>query len=263
MRASLVAVLALAACATPPPDIPPPPSPPPYEGRDNAGNRMEALIERDGQACTRDEAWCVTTEGEVVRVGLAQHWSIGGEGFANDENRGVWPFIVRNADDTEALAGVLTTQEQAYSGGGASATALALYRISLQDNSIPFQDDPVLVLTAPVSGDVMIRACFADADRRARRDACHDRYWFAAALALDESESEGPPRFLLTTHAWTYPGRRGRAEDSTQAPALSSRDLHWERDETCSYRRTLVYSEYAGGYTPDQPLPACSDYLEP
>lgn len=230
-----------------------------YGGVDRAGHRMEPLVAREGEACTRDEAWCVTNDGDVVRVGLAQRWPIGGEGFANDQNRGVWPFIIRNVDDTEALAGVLTTEEDSYSGGGASATTLTLYRISTQ--AISSEDAaPPLVLTAPASGDAMIRACFSEDDQRARRDACHDRYAFAAMIALDETVNDGPPRLVLTTQAWTFPGRRSRTEDSTQAPPLSARDLVWARDATCSYQRTFVYSQTAGVYAPDQQLPACEDY---
>lgn len=260
MRATLVATLALAACAAPPLDVPPPPVAPYYGGTDRAGHRMEPLIAREGEACTRDEAWCVTTDGDVVRVGLAHRWPIGGDGFANDQNRGVWPFIIRNADDTEALAGVLTTEEESYSGGGASATTLTLYRISYQAAPVQFAE-PLLVLTAPASGDAMIRACFSDADRRARRDACHDRYAFATTLTLDENVGDGPPRLVLTTQASTFPGRRSRADDSTEAPPLSAHDLVWARDAACSYQRTFAYLDGTGTYAPDRPIPDCSDYF--
>lgn len=94
----------------------------------------------------------------------------------------------------------------------------------------------------------------------ARHGVCLDRYRFAAALALDENVSEGPPRLVLTTQAWTFPGRRSRTEDSAQAPPLSARDLVWARDDACSFRR--VANRQGGAYVWDAPLPACADYLE-
>jgi hypothetical protein len=111
-------------------------------------------------------------------------------------------------------------------------------------------------------GQADIRACFSQADTAARRDACSDQYNFSGTLAIDPTVTSGAPHFVLSTEATTFPGKRSRSEDSTQAPPLTTADLTTVTDATCTYRRVFAPNA-AGVYAPDSPLPACGDYLEP
>ncbi|HYD89357.1 MAG TPA: hypothetical protein VEA80_17895 [Vitreimonas sp.] len=220
---------------------------------DGAGNRMEALIEDgSGRFCTGDGVWCVARDG-VVTNGGQERARIAITADA-DREQGIWPAIIRQGrNDERIIVGVTNTASQMYSGGGGQATHVTLYGIS--------GAAVAPILTAPLSGEITIRACFDEDDMRARREACHDEYKFAGALTLDTAVASGAPRLVLTTEATSYPGRRSRSSDSTQETPLQDTDLQRVRDETCSYRR--VASEASGAYVWDAPLPACADYLEP
>jgi hypothetical protein len=141
---------------------------------------------------------------------------------------------------------------QMYSGGGASTTRVTLYRITQGSDLRPE------VLTVQTSGEVSIRACFNEADTRARRDACLDQYDFAGELSLDGENASGPPRLVLQTAATTYPGPRSRLSDSTQEAPLTEEDLVITPDAECSYRRVLTFN--GESYQYDTPPPACEDY---
>lgn len=217
---------------------------------DRAGNRIEQLTARESAQCTSDGAWCVEITGPeaIVRRGGEQAAAIPLEG---EGSRGVWPSLI--ITNGTALVGLTRTAEQMYSGGGGRAMEVTLYDVS--------GAAPVAVLTAPLSGEIMIRACFDEDDAERRRQACHDEYDFAGTLGLDGSVREGAPRFVLSTEATSYPGARSRNGDSTQEQALREADLQRVRDETCSYRR--VATRRGDAYVWDTPLPACANYLEP
>jgi len=245
MKLIFAAALALAACA-------PAAAPPDNAVVDAAGNWLEPLAQDGDRNCSADGDWCVGADGVVTHGN--QQWRLRDGGLAPGET--VWPAIVRADGGDRAWIGVLRREEQMYSGGDASATHLTLYAI----------DEPNLaprpVLTAPIAGQANIRACFDEADVAARREACQDQYEFSGELALDTSVDDGAPRFILTTEATTYPGRRSRSSDSTEAAPLTEADLRHVRDDTCSYRRVAARGE-DGEYAYDEPLPACTDYLEP
>jgi len=114
----------------------------------------------------------------------------------------------------------------------------------------------------PLSASSMVRACFDEQDEQQRAGACHDQYAFVTRISLDEGVTEGAPRIMLETAAGSFPGRVTRTADSLEAAPLTEADLVWAQDETCSYRRTYAHGA-DGLYAPDQPLPPCSDYLEP
>jgi hypothetical protein len=154
------------------------------------------------------------------------------------------------------VVGVERTSSTSYSGGGASATRLLLVRAG------PGGGPLRLVLDMPLRGGKDIRACFGPRDRRNRRGACSDQYEFAATLAIDPATRAGPPHFLLSTSARTFPGRRTTDSDSTTAPPLRPSDLHWATDPVCSYRRRIAFDAGEGRYLPDRALPACADYLD-
>ena len=142
-----------------------------------------------------------------------------------------------------------------YAGGGAERNDLLLVRAG---DGLPAR----IVGELPFGAQRNVRACFDARDRRQRREACQDKYAYNLTIALDPATPTGHPRFLLTSRAATYPGRRSGDSDSTTAPALRARDLDWWEDPVCSWRRVLSWDEAAGRYQPDRPLPDCADYLD-
>lgn len=224
---------------------------------DQAGNRMEALTQNGQSWCTGDGVWCATPDGAGVQVtrGGQTAGSIA-VGEAGDGNEWVvWPVIVRvGRDDASALVGVAMTERQMYSGGGGESTELYLYNVA--GGAV---NETVRM---PLGASKMIRACFDEADSGRRGGACHDEYAFVSRISLDEEVSEGAPRLFLQTAAGAFPSGAALNTDSAEEPPLTQADLVWSSDATCSYRRT--YTRAADGlYAPDQPLPACADYLEP
>jgi hypothetical protein len=143
-----------------------------------------------------------------------------------------------------------------FSGGWASASFVELVQAPSGDGAVEG------LLLVPARGGIGIRACFDEEDMRNRREACHDEYQFDGTLTLDPAVRAGPPRFLVETRARSYPGRRSRSEDSTQAPPLRPSDLVWADDPVCSYRRVFTADPGSGRYAPDAPLPPCDDYLD-
>jgi hypothetical protein len=229
--------------------------------------RIEALTPdatNSSRFCTSDGVWCV--EASEGAPAVAQHVAEDDlQTFVTlpaEEGRGVWPSIIRytHVEGGEGvIVGFTETQSTMYSGGGAQATQVALYVLGRMPTTAPSS-----AFVAPLSSSLNIRACFSEADVRARRDACSDDYSFEGTLALaDGASTNGPPPLTLTTQATTFPGQRSRTTDSTQAPPLSEADLVRWSDPTCSYTRTLTFDAASGVYTPNEPLPACSDYLEP
>lgn len=224
---------------------------------DQAGNRMEALTNTNERWCTADGVWCAVNDGAGIEV-LKGDVSVGRVGVAESEEGAAWdswPVIVRvGRDDSSVLVGVVQTETQMYSGGGGESSQLVLYNVS--------GDAANEAVRLPLSASTMIRACFDEADQTQRAGACHDEYRFVTRISLDESVAEGAPKIVLETAAGSYPGRVTRGADSLEAAPLTQADLVWAQDPMCSYRRT--YARGADGlYAPDQPLPACADYLEP
>ncbi|MCC6786799.1 MAG: hypothetical protein IT547_03090 [Hyphomonadaceae bacterium] len=224
---------------------------------DQAGNRMEALSQLSERWCTGDGVWCAVNDGAGVTVtkGGAVVGAVGVPESEEGHEWDSWPVIVRvGRDDNAVLVGITQTIRQMYSGGGGEATQLVLYSVHGGAANE--------VVRMPLSASSDVRACFNPDDERQRAGACHDQYTFVTRISLDESVAEGAPRIVLETAAGSYPGRVTRNADSLEAPALTQADLVWAHDEMCSYRRT--YAQGADGlYTPDQPLPPCTDYLEP
>lgn len=214
---------------------------------DQAGNRMEALTQNGARWCTTDGVWCVEADEGGARV-------ISGSATTPiGEPADVWPNIIRNADGS-VVVGLIRTQSEMYSGGSGEAGELILHSLA---NGVVQQAGAL-----PYSGAIAIRACFDEDDARNRRDACHDEYNFATRLSLNEGAAAGPAQILLETAATTYPGQLSRNEDSTGAQPLGASDLVRWVDPACSYRRTYIMGA-DGRYASDEPLPDCSQYLEP
>jgi hypothetical protein len=246
---ALCLALALCACASTHP-APRPAGPASAEpAADQAGNRLEMLVARGEKRCTADGVWCVDGTGLISHATEGERWALATH-VREDEETAAWPLIVRIAGQDRVLVGQTYRQSDMYAGGGAWVTWLTLYDVSTA------RDEALAVVSVVVAGSASIRACFDADDRRARREACTDEYSFGGALALDTTTQSGMPRLIYTTTASTYPGRRTRADEATE---ISRSALRWVTDEACSYRRVFAWTP--DGYTPDQPLPECSDYL--
>jgi hypothetical protein len=215
-------------------------------------------LTQNGDAwCTGDGVWCATPDGagvQMTRGGQAAgSLAVGEPGEGNAWE--VWPVIVRvGRNDDGALVGVAFSTRAMYSGGGGESTQIYLYNVS---GGVANE-----AVRIPLSASKMIRACFAETDQERRGGACHDEYSFVTRISLDEGVAEGAPRIMLETAAGAFPSGAAVNNDSAEEPPLTQADLVWSQDATCSYRRT--YTRGADGiYAPDQPLPACADYLEP
>ncbi|WP_165184001.1 hypothetical protein [Caulobacter soli] len=250
---------------------------PPAQGptRDLAGNRLEAFAALPPNGvegapplhCTADRAWCAQISRDVdqntstlyVFAGMPpghQPVAMLELGDDNDDEIALWPSIVRVAGaEPGVLVGVERHVSTSYSGGGGGATALTLVR-AVGEEAKP-------VLTAPISGSLMIRACFDERDMKARRGACHDEYSFGGDLILDPTTASGPPRFRFETQATAFPAGASRNGDSTARGRLKPSDLVAARDPACSYRRVFALDPASDAYAPDSPLPDCSDYTAP
>ena len=213
--------------------------------------------------CNATRTWCVNRrEGadrlEVIRGGLTAV-IVAMLPLETDENvaSAPWPFVAtaRLADGREvALAGVERTERQMYSGGSAAVTRLELYELS--DGAAP-----LLVLDAPLSSSIQVRACFSRADEKRRLGACKDEYSYRATLTPDASAAV--PRLIYRSVAETYPGRRSRERDALQEPPLRKADLRTVADPKCSVTRTLTRDPASGAFEWNAPLPACDDFLNP
>jgi hypothetical protein len=239
---------------------------------DRAGHRIEALAQAErpgrvtdsvahGRHCTADRSWCV----ELSEAPGTSQWRldlISGTAEPRPvmlpEAEGgwftVWPHLVRERSGAVIL-GIEQARSTGYAGGGASVSRLRLYRA--EPGAAPTE-----LLDLPIGGTATIRACFSEADRRTRANACADRYEMGGALTLDPANDGERPRLVLTATARTWPGHVTRTEDSRDRGPLRREDLAWWNDPDCSYRRTLSFDPASGHYVPDAPLPACSDYLD-
>lgn len=243
--------------------------------QDLAGNRLEAFDARPPQGpegapplhCTADRSWCAEISRDVDQNISTLHVFAGtptGQppaatfDLANsggDGDYALWPSIVRVAGSHPGvLVGVEHHVSTSYSGGGGGATQLELVQVT--------GDTALSVLATPISGSVLIRACFGQRDFWLRRGACHDEYSFSGELTLDPTTAVGPPRLVLQTRATTFPAGALRAGDAARG-RLRPRDLVTVPDPACSYRRIFAVDAASNAYAPNSPLPDCSDYTVP
>lgn len=164
------------------------------------------------------------------------------------------------ADPAPILIGLITAQSTPYSGGGAQARRLHLLRID-RDYGAPRITGEVL--DVPLDSNVMIRACFSEADMRQRAGACHDEYRSGATLTLTGAVSDGMPVLGYAMVSESWPGPVSRQEDSLAKGRLRKRDLVWSRDEACSFETTFTFNPTTRRYEASEPGPDCSDYDVP
>ena len=246
--------------------------------QDQAGNRLEALMETnpgkstdaEGKRCTADKRLCAQIVHEDAdSPPLIQIDSTGANPstyrFAlsdiPDATRvTLWPRVLRLADYNGAiLVGVEVNFSTSYSGGGGSASELRLFEVGRNRSTFHAHE----VLSVPIAGSLLIRACFTEQDMRHRLGACHDEYEFNAMLGLDQAVKSGFPRLVYQTRATSFPGKVSRDKDSLDGPPLHKRDLVTAVDQQCTYKRTFHFEANAGAYMPDHPLPDCSNYTVP
>ncbi len=232
-------------------------------------NRIEILRPAAGdeaRLCVADGSWCARIakeEGAPTILELASgSRAVSTElapasprGDADAANLALWPRRIVLGDGT-SLVGVIDQQSTAYSGGGAWASQLTLYRV-------PADGAVRAVLTVPWEGGAMIRACFSEEDYRQRAGACHDEYSFSASLSLAPGSGAGPAVLRYRTRATSYPGAVSRSADSLAGKRLRQRDLKRVVDPDCSVTRLLRIDPASGDYVPDSPLPDCGDYTVP
>ena len=230
-----------------------------------SGDGIEPLTLADERACTADGALCVgltqqTRDGELVVTPVIRAPdalpAAPQEPSGEAETYKPWDGLIRLADGG-FLAGIERESRTMYSGGGGQATELRLYRLDADGEA-----GASPVLTVPIQGSLMIRACFSGEDMTQRAGACHDEYSFAATLTASDA-ADAMPVLTYETTATAYPRGASRSEDSREKPPLKPADLVAARDPKCSVTRRFTFDAKAGEYRPDSPLPDCSDYTTP
>lgn len=181
-----------------------------------------------------------------------------------DDKISAWPmFIKLHALTPERghifLLGVGIERSEGYSGGGAREHWLHLFRV---DNPASDHGRAREVLTLPLGGDKLIRACFSEADEAARQGVCHDSYAFEASLSLDESNRGEWPVLVYSSLAMVHPGVLVEAGSNPDRP-LTTEELAQKEDRRCSLERELRFDPITRRYEMDRPAPDCSSYFLP
>ncbi len=182
----------------------------------------------------------------------------------------LWPKIIQakiqvgSSVQDVTLFGVIQGLSEMYSGGGAHSEILTLYRFAQTPNDKE-QAGVEPMLSIPVLGNIMIRACFSEKDQYLRRGICHDFYDFKGDLTLStKSLPVGYPEFTFKTNATALPGTSRRSKDNTSGrKRLSKAAAKPVVDPACTYTRTARFDPQKGQYEFDKPLPDCSDYTVP
>lgn len=229
---------------------------------------VQPLTVVDDYACTADQGACVglveTPDGDqtlirpVVRTSAAALPPASRVIGDVQVSRQPWSSLIR-LPDGGYLAGVELGVSSMYSGGGGQAASVELYRLDAAGDAV---GGPLL--TVPIMGSLIIRACFGDKDERQRAGACHDEYSFEGRLATAPGASaDGLPVLTYATTATAFPRGVSRMKDSLQNPPLKPADLVAQRDRRCSFERRFTFDAATGAYQPNRPLPDCSDYTVP
>lgn len=219
------------------------------------------------QVCTSDRTWCATLADDEagqpelrITAGPTRQSlplpALSESGGFDTTSRHLWPQLV-SAGAGSYLVGVITEEHTAYSGGGAYASTLTLYRVGAGSGI-------AAVLVVPWDSGSLIRACFSERDYRQRAGACHDEYTFTATLtAAGDRNGNEPPELHYRTTATSFPGRVSRQADSLAAGRLRRSDLVRVKNPECSFSRSFRFDRASRAYQPDRPLPAdCTDFTE-
>ncbi|MFB7880374.1 hypothetical protein [Brevundimonas diminuta] len=216
-------------------------------------------------ACTADRRWCAMIEADesneqpVLRLYDGQPGDrapVASHRIEGEASEGVWKpgAVMRRVGSDEIIFGADMELQAMYSGGGGTSSYRTLIRFTPGEA-------PQEILTVPMSGSLMIRACFGPETIKQRAGACHDEYEFNAELKAEGDAF--PPRLTYASTATTFPGRVSRNEDSLARPPLMPKDLVKAVDAECSVQRVFTFDPALSAYVPDAPLPECGDYTVP
>ena len=226
------------------------------------------------QGCTQDRTWCVTlkenSDDEHISHSITVRQSSGQTAqtvidyadLSAANGAGLWtkPVVYRTANGRSGLLfGIVTTQLESYSGGGAYAETLQWLRAETDASghlAITPMDDPV-----PFGGYAMIRACFSELDMKLRRGICHDEYTLDVTLTLKPALVHDLPAFLYKSKATVTPGFASRATDNSDPArlrALKAADFKTRTDMRCTFTQPLQADARRARYRLD--VPDCSDY---
>jgi hypothetical protein len=245
-------------------------SPPAENQAQCTPDRRVCLLITGGEEDSREPAQLIVTEPEP-QPGTQLRGSGGTIALPSireyRQTLALWPHAIPlagNAEDAEGnytmLIGVVTSLSTMYSGGGGHARRLHLYRLHVGVGTARLSPELVSV---PLTGNLLIRACFGEQDSDRRRGACHDEYTYGANLTVAANDGGELPALRYQSQATAFPQTARRGEDSSAARPLRASDLsHW-RDPECSYTRTLHYNPATERYEMDRPAPDCSSYTVP
>lgn len=216
-------------------------------------------------ACTADRRWCALIEADGAQDNPVAHLYDGlpdgraptaSHRLESEGAEGVWTpgVILRKEGDDTIILGADMGLQAMYSGGGGMSSSRTL--IAFKPGEAPRE-----ILTVPMSGSLMIRACFGERDMKQRAGACHDEYEFDADLKVEDDAF--PPRLTYASTAATFPGRVSRDEDSLAKPPLKPADLVRAVDAECTVQRVFTFDPTTKAYVADAPLPDCSAYTVP
>jgi len=243
-------------------------------GTDQAGNRLETLRKEstntDAWSCTADKRFCVRlpdeklNELEIDDKENPPTYRFALPNRSNDQDslpmpinefdggagdRTLWSRVLRLAGDNDAiLVGVKYSHSAGFSGGFIGTSALRLFKVSRNGAEVHIH----WVLSAPIEGSSLSRACFSEEDMRDRLSVCHNECEFGATLGLDQTVKSGFPRLIYRTHTTRFPG--------TTRTKLRKQDLVVTVNPRCTYKRTLRFDTTTGVYIPDRKLPDCDFY---
>lgn len=147
------------------------------------------------------------------------------------------PVAFQTIDNADALLfGIIGNASEGYSGGGASAHMMQLYRAEVgKGNSLivtPLED------IVPFGGSALIKACFSEEDMKLRRDMCHDDYMLSVTIKPTGAMQNGLPELLYVSQATVTPGFASRWEDNSDKARLKRmkpKDFKTRVDDRCSY----------------------------
>lgn len=212
----------------------------------NADNKMY---------CNAQTDWCVgiNTEGTMETNGpYATSRTLRSErniwdlpDIPNFKGFTVWPQIIRLAED-RAIVGVIGPAQPDYNletpltKGTFTRQDLYLFEVTLGEPS-----SSNLVFITPMKATTSIRTCFNEADEKKRGGQCMDTYRYEADIkplaGKPSASGQEYPSLQITTQA-------------TRGPVA---------DKQCSYTATYHWNADGSVYEPAQPLPDCSEFLEP
>lgn len=234
----------------------------------NADNKMY---------CNAQTDWCVgiNTEGTMETNGpFASSRTLRSDrniwdlpDIPNFKGFTVWPELIRLSED-RAIVGVIGPAQPDYNletpltGGTFTRQDLYLFEVTLGEPS-----SSNLVFIMPSSASTSIRACFNQADEKKRGGQCMDTYRFKADVKAlpGKKQASGSeyPNLQVTTQATRAPAGASRYADAKAQPAPTPAQAGPVADSQCSYTATYQWNPDGAVYEPTQPVPDCSEFLDP